>query len=243
MEDYYQKYIKYKNKYLTLLLQKEDLQKGDLQKGGGIPKNKFKFIFPYKKGVNYDKLQMTKEGEYSITKRNDGIQLLNIMKDEIGNLENKTITDLTANVGGDTILFGLNFKKVKSIEINKENFKVLENNINVYNLNNVELFEGNSTKIYNWLTDILYIDPPWGGVNYRNSNNIDLFLGDYRLDNYLDFILKQEWRPKYIVLKLPKNYNFDRLNNFNGKHDILNYKKYDILNKSKELRFNIFIIN
>ena len=107
---------------------------------------------------------------------------------------------------------------------------------NVYNLNNVELFEGNATKIYNWLTDILYIDPPWGGINYRNSNNIDLFLGDYRLDEYLDFILKQEWKPKYVVLKLPKNYNFNRLNNFNG-------KKYDILNKSKDIRFNIFIIN
>lgn len=226
MEDYYKKYIKYKTKYLRLVI---------LQNGGSISQNNYKFIFPYKKGVKYDKLKMTEEGEYSITKRNDGIQILNIMKNIIGNLRNKTITDLTGNVGGDTILFGLNFKKVKSIEFNKENFKVLENNINVYNLNNVELFEGDSTKIYNWMTDILYIDPPWGGSNYRNSNNIDLFFGDYRLDDYIDFILKQSWKPKYIILKLPKNYNFDRFSNFNG-------KKYDILNKSKEIRFNLIVI-
>jgi hypothetical protein len=38
-----------------------------------------------------------------------------------------TITDATACIGGDTINFAFYFGHVHSIEINKENFEVLEN--------------------------------------------------------------------------------------------------------------------
>jgi tRNA/tmRNA/rRNA uracil-C5-methylase (TrmA/RlmC/RlmD family) len=54
------------------------------------------------------------------------------MKSILKKTKDKVITDLTGNVGGDTILFGLNFKNVHSIEFNDENFKALENNINVF---------------------------------------------------------------------------------------------------------------
>ena len=167
-------------------------------------------MFPEKKGVNYSKLILTPEGEYSITKRKDGQKILK----HILNITETTeleVTDLTGNVGGDTILFALNFNRVDSIELSKENYEALEHNVKEYKLKNVVLYQGDSTKIYRWQTDILYIDPPWGGPDYKEKENLDLFLGKERIDIFLKLILIQDWCPLYIFLKLPKNYNFSRL--------------------------------
>jgi hypothetical protein len=182
-------------------------------------------MFPAKNNVDYSKLKLTEEGEYSITKPKDGERLLKIIKSVVGNISDKHITDLTGNVGGDTILFGLNFHRVDSIEYNKENYEALENNVKVFGLSNVKLHFGDSTEIYDWYTDILYIDAPWGGPDYKDKTNMDLFLGDLRLDTFLREILRELWRPKYIFLKLPRNYNFHRLETL--KH-IKKYHKYSI---------------
>jgi len=169
-------------------------------------------IFPEKEGIDYSKLLLTPEGEYSITKRADGKRLLQRMTSVVGSLSNKHITDLTGNVGGDTILFGLHFKNVDSIEYKQDNFDALENNVSVFKLKNVKLHFGDSTKLYNWYTDVLYIDPPWGGPDYKDYEDLDLYLGGKRVDLFVKYVLKQPWRPSYIFLKLPRNYNFERLN-------------------------------
>lgn len=176
-----------------------------------IGRGRMEVLFPKKAGVDYSKLKMTPEGEYSITKRKDGDLLLAHMKSMIKGIKNKSITDLTGNVGGDTILFGLHFKHVKSIEMNSENFDALKNNVDVFGLQNVELVLGDSTKLYNWKTDILYLDPPWGGPEYKEKKELDLYLGDERVDTLLHRILKETWKPDYIFMKLPANYNFKRL--------------------------------
>jgi hypothetical protein len=212
---YYYKYLKYKKKYLEI---------GNLENSN---------IFARKDGIDYDKLIITEEGKYSITKRKDGERLLQIIKKEIKTTKDKIITDLTGCIGGDTILFGLNFRQVYSIEYNDNNYKALENNVKkVYNLENVKLYHGDSTKIYNWKTDVLYLDPPWGGINYKEKNKIDLYLGDIRVDIFLYEILERENRPKYIFLKLPRNYNFSRLYRFKNMYDkIKNYtlRGYNII--------------
>jgi hypothetical protein len=181
--------------------------------------HKLDTMFPEKEGVDYNKLRMTPEGEYSITKRVDGKRLLLKMRQIFGSTEDKHITDLTGNVGGDTIMFGLNFKQVDSIEYNQENFDALKHNVHEYKLKNVNLHFGDSTKLYNWYTDVLYIDPPWGGPDYKKKTKLDLFLGNIRIDTFLEYVLRQSWRPKYVCMKLPKNYNFERL-------DVLDYIKY-----------------
>jgi len=167
--------------------------------------------FPEKKGVDYSKIQITPEGEYSMTKRNDGQKILQKIVGLVGDTKTLHLTDLTGNVGADTILFGLNFKTVDSIEYEQSNFDALKNNVQVFKLKNVFLHFGDSTKLYNWHTDVLYLDPPWGGTDYKSKQNIDLYLGTRRVDLFLKKILKQPWKPSYIFLKLPRNYNFERL--------------------------------
>jgi hypothetical protein len=176
--------------------------------------NRNEILFPLKTGVDYSKLQMTPEGEYSITKRRDGEVLMRHMKSVIKGIKQKTIADLTGNVGGDTILFALNFKQVYSFEMDKENFEALQNNVEVFGLKNVELKHGDSTKLYHGNTDVLYIDAPWGGPDYKEKKDLDLFLGTERVDLYVQKIMEKETHPEYVFLKLPANYNFERFDKF-----------------------------
>ena len=171
-------------------------------------------LFPDKKNIDFSKLKLTEEGKYSITKKQDSQQILKHICDIIDPLKPSELelTDLTGNVGGDTILFGMHFLHVNSIELDKQNFDALKHNVEAFDLKNVKLYNGDSTELYNWKTDVLYLDPPWGGPSYKEKENLDLYLGDERIDLFLESVLDEPWRPKYIFLKLPRNYNFERFN-------------------------------
>lgn len=169
-------------------------------------------LFPFIEGLDFDRLKTTEEGRYSITRRRDAVRILNVIRSVVGKLDDKTVTDATACIGGDTINFGLNCRHVHSIELKKENYDALVNNVNVYNLTNVETINDNCLTIFNWKTDILFIDPPWGGPDYKTQKDVDLYLSNTRLDLWVDEILKRNIRPNYIFMKLPCNYNFKRLN-------------------------------
>lgn len=164
-------------------------------------------VFPKREGIDYSALKLTEEGKYSITRRRDADHILSIVSSVVKNISQKSLTDATACVGGDTINFALNFREVHSIEYVRDNFDALKNNVEVYNLANVHLHYGDCTKVYNWASDVLYIDPPWGGPNYRNLDSVELFLGSTRLDVWLEDVLSGPYRPSYVFLKVPANYN------------------------------------
>lgn len=168
-------------------------------------------VFSHKEGVDYSRLRLTPEGFYSITRRRDGQKLIGYMRQMIPDLEKKVITDATACVGGDTLLFSLWFKRVESIEWKHDNLVALRNNVEAFGATNVNIHQGDSTRIFNWRTNVLYIDPPWGGPDYLAKHNIDLWMGSIRVDDWVEEILKRDERPEYIVLKLPRNYNFTRM--------------------------------
>lgn len=169
-------------------------------------------LFPRKEGLDYSKLQTTDEGSYSITRRRDAERIINILKSIFPLIKQMTITDATACIGGDTLNFATQFAHVHSIEVKANNFKALTNNVEVYEFQNITLHHADSTKLFNWNTHVLYVDPPWGGKDYRQHQNLDLFLSEKRLDIWLEEILLRRNRPQYIILKLPVNYNFNRLN-------------------------------
>uniref|UniRef100_A0A6C0EQ00 Trimethylguanosine synthase n=1 Tax=viral metagenome TaxID=1070528 RepID=A0A6C0EQ00_9ZZZZ len=169
-------------------------------------------LFPRKEGLDYSALRTTEEGSYSITRRRDAEKILNIMRNIFKDIKTMTITDATACIGGDTLNFAMNFGHVHSIELKVDNFDALTNNVHVYDFNNVTLHNANSVELFNWNTHVLYIDPPWGGKDYKKHKELDLFISEKRLDCWLEDILSRKNRPQYIVLKLPANYNFKRLN-------------------------------
>lgn len=155
-------------------------------------------------GPDKNKLKMVKESIFSVTHYGDADR---ITDDIYAEMPNATITDATANVGGNTISFAKKFKKVNSIEINPLTFRALKNNIKVYGLDNVSLYNDSYVKISNEIKqDVLFMDPPWGGLDYKSQATMMLFLDNIPIYEILNNI---ENKPKMIVLKVPNNFDIE----------------------------------
>jgi 16S rRNA G966 N2-methylase RsmD len=84
-------------------------------------------------------------------------------------------------------------------------YKILLKNTNSHN------FTYNCS--YNWVKfmlkqDVIYLDPPWGGNEYKNKDKIDLYLDEI---NVIDIINQMYNFTKIIVLKVPNNFNLTRI--------------------------------
>ena len=112
----------------------------------------------------------------------------------------------------NTISFLQNYGNVNSIEIDSDRFSYLKNNIEIYNLSKkIKLYNADYTLIYDKLEqDIVFIDPPWGGKNYKDNDNIDLKLSDIDLSLICNNLKDNT---NLIVIKVPQNFNFKNFYN------------------------------
>lgn len=179
-------------------------------------------IFPE---TEYDKLQYDEEGLYSVTHYIQADYISVLLKNNFINNHNINILDGTSGIGGNTISFAKHFKYVTGIEINKERYKLLDNNIKQYNLDNVEIYNCDSIDYLfkNYIKyNIYFFDPPWGGPQYKMFNNIKLSISSKPLEE-IAIYLKNKVKDKLLVFKLPFNYDFTEFSEFN-------YKLYKIKN-------------
>ena len=197
--------------------------------------NRLKEIFPYKKNVKMNKLLLTTEALYSVSKTVGSNILVNEIKKLYSNLSDLTITDGTANVGSDSINLGLHFGKVNSIEYSKTNYNALEYNVNLYNGNSLTL-------IPKLKQEIIYLDPPWRekikwkDLYLTSDDGIDLYIADiYKIfKNHCEL----------FILKIPPEFDTKK---FIEDTSINNYKIIDVLrphhnpHKSKYLYHFIII--
>lgn len=134
---------------------------------------------------------------------------LNLMNIDV---KSSVITDATAGVGGNTISFGMHFKKVNAIELDEKRTEYLKNNIDIYNLNNIDVYNDDSIKIIPKLDDhdVIYLDPPWGGKNYKDHEFLRLHLSDVSIESLCNDMMDSKWMkksPALVVYKLPVNYD------------------------------------
>lgn len=168
-----------------------------------------KRIFPKLPSWKYSRLQTDIDSVMYITRPSDADKITDIICESLNSIglssEDCTITDATGNIGGNTISFAKSFARVVSVEINEDISKFLRNNVNVYNLENVTVINDD----FNNLTlnqDALFIDPPWGGLSYKNQLKVRLMLGKYTLEEVCN---KVDPSTKLIALKLPFNYDIE----------------------------------
>ena len=170
--------------------------------------------------TSYDKLHYDKEGLYSITNYKEADIISLIIKNNFIINKNIKIFDGTGGLGGNTISFSKNFINVTTIEINKDRYNMLLNNINQYKLSNVNIINTDSVDFLlknknNY--DVYFFDPPWGGPEYKKEKQIRFKLSGYDLD----ILAKKLDSNKLLIFKLPFNYDFSQFN-------IFNYKLYKI---------------
>lgn len=181
--------------------------------------------FPIKNGVDYSKIQVSKIGDYSITRPEFAVQITKLILNKVPSA--KIITDATAGMGGNTLSFVNFFNKVNSVEYDPFHCEYLKNNVDVYGYSNkVHVYCDNYLKIANDLKqDVIFFDPPWGGKDYMKQKKIDLFLGD---ENINDVINKMINKTKIIAIKVPNNFDIAKLMKIKSLkgdvHKIRNYK-------------------
>ena len=183
--------------------------------------------------IKRDDFKVNKEGSFSITRPYESYQIVEIMQECVGTLKDLIITDSTACMGGDTISFSKVCRFVNSVEIDKDNFKCLLENCKRFNCQNVNPFCDDYLNICDSLfQDIIYMDPPWGGIDYKTKKEVKLKLGNIELKTILGDIRKNKLA-KYVFVKIPLNMCLD-------------FIRYDdirvIYNKGKSETFKLLII-
>jgi len=172
-------------------------------------------IFPCPPSNNYSQLNYDTEGLWSITYPNEAniisINIIEVLKMIDIKIEQVKIVDMTAGCGGNTISFCKYFIDVTAIEKNVDRFNILSNNIKQYESSNYTLICGDSKDYIDGNYNVYFIDPPWGGPNYKKNTNIELYMSDIKLIDFIDMIPLN----KLIVLKLPFNYNIKCLHQYN----------------------------
>lgn len=152
---------------------KEQVSNNNVLEGSGNVKSKKdeyhdlkikKLLFPFISDVQKLKqLKIDPDSYRYISTRKDSQHITNLIIKYCG--KNITITDGTSGVGGNVISFGLNFKKVNAVEIVPLRAEYLKNNVAVYGLKNVTVYNDDYTKIYeNIVQNVVFLDPPWEQV-------------------------------------------------------------------------------
>lgn len=129
-----------------------------------------------------------------------------------------SIIDATSNIGVDTVNFSQMYPKANiiSYEIVSRIYKKLVKNIKIFGLEKrVKTVNGDFLES-NEKVDLIYIDAPFGGKDYKLKENLSLYLqkeGDEpdESKNILNVArdLLDSNRSKYVVLKVPFNFQKD----------------------------------
>lgn len=190
----------------------------------------------------FRRLKNNEQGRYSITRPYEAKQITDIICNVLFHKLNKVslesiITDCTSGVGGDTINFSFLFKQVNSIEILGPQFDLLTLNcervktlcsmnkdysipcaintglIRLYNCNFFDIIE-------NIHQDVIYLDPPWGGIGYKFSPQLKIYIDKKELKDIAKTLVKLA---SVVFIKLPLNANLDNIDIEN--RFIINNKK------------------
>jgi len=126
--------------------------------------------------------------------------------------EGLTLTDATANVGGNTISFYLSgIKWINAVELNPTTCQMLSNNLQTYHLPTDRVHCCDYLSLYkDLLQDVVFLDPPWGGQDYMKNPVLDLSLSGVDLSE-ICWTLFTDHKASLVVLKLPLNYNLPNL--------------------------------
>jgi hypothetical protein len=174
---------------------------------------------------NNDKILIDDVGKYSITKPDKTHIIIDIIIKTM-QTDKLVITDGTACIGGDTLAFSEKFTSVNSVELDKTRYEYLKHNMDIFGRKNISFFNDSYLNIYSSLKqDVIYLDPPWGGPEYKDKKYVTLKLGDMKLEDLCRNIINEKLC-KLIILKLPFNYD---LTEFKKLHRFKTYNLHRIL--------------
>jgi 16S rRNA G966 N2-methylase RsmD len=168
----------------------------------------------------YHKLLLTdEEGQYSITTPKSATIISEMIKQYFGH-DNLIITDATSGIGGNVISFSSYFYHVNAIELNSERYQYLVNNMTLYNRENILCYNiGFEPLVHTIKQDVIFMDPPWGGKNYKDVETMTIEMDDEKLEDICLRIINANIC-EMLILKLPLNYDMTEFNELSSKASV-----------------------
>jgi hypothetical protein len=184
-----------------------------------LSKSFFNKIKKYPEEVEYyQKLCIVESSEYSILKPWEKPDVSAFLSEQIK--DPKTISkiiDATAHIGVDTLHLSDMFPNatIDAYEVVDSTYRSLQENIKTIGKEKrIHAHHKDITTIDTMADiDLLYVDPPWGGSDYKTSTNLQLYLqseNEPRDESKNIVILIHKWMDigvKSIVLKIPYNFS------------------------------------
>ena len=198
-----QKEMQQEKSLLRLFLKSKDNPPPTIAKYPG----KLDFFFANLPIESRQHIKVDEQAMYSITEHKSADAISKYILNLPGITKESIVSDLMACIGGNTSSFARHFSHVNSVELNNERFNMLKNNVvDVMGLNNITFIKGDLVKeVLKLKQDVIFIDPGWGGLDYKKSEFIDLFINKIPLSTIVKDLLNHA---KYVVIKIPTN--FDR---------------------------------
>lgn len=171
---------------------------------------KKEFYFRHVPSPIRSQIMLDHEASYSVT---DQVTADKITKDIRSFVINPdaTITDGTACVGGNTYSFAKNFMMVNAVEIDPQRHDYLKHNMELLGLSNIQCICGDiNIECQKQFQDVIFLDPPWGGPEYKNLTDIQLYLSKKEL---AEACIDMSTYCYYIALKVPTNFNIENFDN------------------------------
>lgn len=134
-------------------------------------------------------------------------------------LSDVNIVDGVCGIGHSTINFALNYNKIYSVESNILKYNYLENNVSLYDLKNIHMYNNECIKIIQLLTDyhVVYLDFT-GTINEeisiiqnKNNDDVTLKINNIKIEKLCKKIIESKINKDliFIMLKLPMNYDVE----------------------------------
>lgn len=168
----------------------------------------WKKVFHYQKNIDYSKLKLTNIGLYSASQENDLEPLFIYLKKKYGDLKKKVIIDGNGGVGNTTLFLSYEFGLVASVEILKEHYEMIKNNIAVYGRKNVKVINYDFFDVALELKcNFILFDLPWGGRVFKQKDKLKLGYNNIDIACVVNKIIDRGNISDGIIIFCP--YNFD----------------------------------
>lgn len=158
-------------------------------------------------------------------------------------------------MGGDLYYVAPLFAKSVGVEKNpshasiaRSNLEVLDvKNVGIHNMSVIEYLKDESTILtedsknktfrddFPNGIDVLWIDPPWGGPDYKKYKELDLFLDGKNIGEFINGWFENKIA-KVIFVKAPANYKISTISELGYK-----YKRFDVRSKN-DIKFILIMI-
>jgi len=159
------------------------------------------------------KIMMDEVATFSVTEMGLADQMSRVLLELPGITRSSKVVDANACVGGNTVSFAKFFDRVVGIEMSEERARMLDNNVRLCGEDikrsgrpyaNVQVVTGNCLAVVPSIidADVVFYDPPWGGVKYGEKELIPLSLSNVPMSK---IVLYASTNCTYVALKMPLN--------------------------------------